>query len=397
MWKINKVDRRNIVRIILWLLAIIIIALTARKVPNGKESEVAQPLVASLTVTQTDVKSALWPKIVSATGSIEPCNEGIIGSKISGEILVIHVDVGDSVSKGQVLAEFNHEIIEADYAEAKANLTEAELNLKRGMALKGSGAISAQELDNLTKLAEVAKARMDAQEIALKNMNIIAPEDGVISSRSAATGLVARSGDELFRIIIQNKIQWEGELTDKQLSMVYAGQEVSLTLPGGTISKAKIRNIAPMLDSKTRMAKIYADIMDGSVALAGMYVHGDIYVGEHKVLMVPSKSVVLNDGRSYVFVLPPQFVENESTKDAVDTKSKRVGEQYLSVDKDASIKHKINFPYIVETKRREVKAGQVVGSQIEILEGLDSGETVVVRGAGFLSDGDVVRVVNQED
>lgn len=317
-------------------------------------SEVAP--AAALTVSETAVTEIPWRDIIKATGSITAWQEAIIGAEVSGQKLVaVMADVGDAVKAGQVLAKYNTEMLNAEYAELKANWVAAESNRKRALSLKGSGAMSAQAIENFINLAAVAKAQMDAKELQLKYAEVIAPDDGVISSRTATLGAVSNAGDELFRLIRQNRLEWRGELTAAQAIRVSPGQAVSLNLPNGNKVDGTIRQIAPSFSSETRLTTVFVDIKGNSNAQAGMYTEGQITLGEKISLTVPAKSVVIRDGRNYVFVL---------------------------LNRDTS----------VSVSQREVQVGQIHDNDAQILSGISKDDRIVFQGAGFLNDGDIVRI-----
>ena len=133
-----------------------------------------------------------------------------------------------------------------------------------------------------------------------------------------------------------------------------------VSLPDGTAAVARVRQTAPTLDVATRLGTVYADIAPGSAARAGMYARGRFALKESPAVVVPAASVVIRDGRSYVFGL--QAFEK-------------------AVDRDT-----------VRVVLRPVTVGRRQGSQVEIVQGLAAGGRVAVQGAGFLNDGDAVRI-----
>lgn len=316
------------------------------------------PASAALTVSETRVAEAQWPESIKATGPVAAWQEAIIGTEISGQRLVaVMVDVGDIVKKGQVLARFNSETLLAEYAELEANWVAAASNQKRALNLKASGAMSDQMIEDYVNRAAVAKAQMDAKALQLQYTEVVAPDDGVISARQATLGTVGTAGDELFRLIRQNRLEWRGELTATQAAQATCGQSVALALPDEGQAEGAIRQIAPSFSPETRMVTIFVDIKAGSGARAGMYAEGRITLRHQASLSVPARSVVIRDGRNYVF----------------------------SINDQATV------------SRHEVRVGQRRGGEAQILSGLSKGDRIVVLGAGFLNDGDMVRVSTGKD
>jgi RND family efflux transporter MFP subunit len=314
---------------------------------------------AALTVTAAPVTVASWPQTLEASGPIAAWQEAIIGSEISGQRLIdVNVNVGDRVKKGEVLARFNPDILRAQQAQSLATWRQAESDHTRAESLKGSGAISDQQIETYANQAATDLAQLNEKNLQLRYAAVVAPQDGVISSRTATLGAIASAGGELFRLIVDNRLEWRGALNAEQLAQAKEGQEVSLTLPDGTTAKAKIRQFSPALDSNTRLGIAYADIVSGSHARAGMYANGTIMMETQNALVVPAPAVVIRDGHPYVFVLA-----------------------------EAATEPKVSM--------RQVKTGRTRGDGIEILSGIKEGERVAVQGAGFLNEGDTVRIAEQ--
>jgi len=308
---------------------------------------------AALTVTVAAAARAEWPVTLEASGAIAPWQEAVIGTQVSGlRLMEIRVNVGDHVKRGQVLAVFDADLLRADEARLKASWQQAEANRQRALQLKGSGGISEQDVLQYVTQAEVAKAQLQTTQLQLRYAQITAPDDGAISARGATVGAVYSSGQELFRMIRQDRLEWRGELTAAQLAQIRTGQRVTLELPDGAAAMAKVRQLAPSLEGQTRLGIVYADIAPGSAARAGMYANGSVVLAQSPAVTVPAASVVIRDGRSYVL--------------------KMAGADKVALQ-------------AVTTGRRH-------GESVEIVSGLGAGDKVVAQGAGFLNDGDVVRV-----
>jgi len=345
--------RRTWIVLAVALLAAIILAIAIW--PEHASTEAVE--TPALTVTSASTAKVEWPDSLQTSGAIAPWQEAIVGAEISGQKLVeILVNVGDVVKKDQVLARHSTEMLQAERSELYAEWIQAEANRKRGVRLKQGGALSNQRIETYMAAAAIAKARLERKDLELRNATVVAPDDGLVSSRTATLGAVSNAGAELFRIILQNRLEWRGDLTAEQLARVAPGQTVELSLPGGSKTKAVVRQISPSLNSDSRMATAYADIEPGSAAHAGMYATGKIVISQTDAIIVPAVSVVIRDGRSYVFKLGAE-------------------------------------QGITNVSRQEVTTGRNRGNEIEIVSGLAPGERVAAWGAGFLNDGDTVLVV----
>ncbi len=329
-------------------------ALDQHQAQPPSSAQAATPAPA-LTVSTTGARRLVWPATLAASGAIAAWQEASVGTQIGGyQLIDVRVNVGDHVKKGQLLARFDPALLLADQVQLQANFDQAEANLKRAETLGSGGALSAQDLLQARTLAKTVAAQLAAKQLQLRYTEVLAPDDGTISSRTATLGAVTSVGQELFRLIRQNRLEWRGELTAQQLSLIQPGQEVMLTLPEGSIATARVRETAPTLDSQSRLGIVYADITPGSRARAGMYADGRVVLREAAALAVPAESVVVRDGRSYVATV--------TTLDGVP-----------------------------RVRMQAVTVGRRQGGDAEITQGITADEQVIVQGAGFLNDGDVVR------
>lgn len=350
----------------------------------GAKAEKAPPQSApALTVQLATATTTDWAETLEVSGPIVAWQEAIIGSEISGQRLTeLRVNVGDRVKKGEVLARYNTDTLQAEQAEQQAMWQQAESDRQRAVALQDKGALSRQQIENYINQARVAKARLDAKNLQLRYATVVAPEDGVISSRSATLGAIGTLGGELFRLIVNSRLEWRGELSAEQLPQVRTGQPVVLTLPDGSTVQATIRQLSPSLNAQSRMAIAYADIVPNSRAHAGMYASGTIAMQTRTALVVPAVSVVIRDGRTYVFAVDTTVAPGNAAAPKSDKPEKS----------DTS---KGGHDAVHKVAQQPVSTGLHQGSNVEIASGLKAGTRVVMQGAGFLNDGDSVRVVSE--
>jgi RND family efflux transporter MFP subunit len=337
----------------------------------AKAAATAKP---ALTVALTQPKSSMLTIKLSANGSVAAWQEASVGAEANGlRVAELHAQVGDSVKRGQLLASFAAESVQADVAlaraavaEAQANAAEAAANADRARAVQGSGAISAQQVNQyLTQeqtgkaRVESAKAQLDSQLLRLKNTQLMAPDSGVISARMATVGSVVGAGTEMFKLIRQGRLEWRGEVTSAELGRITPGTAVLVTAPSGAQMKGRVRMLAPTVDAATRNGLVYVDLQGAAPSVTasfkpGMYARGEFELGSSGALTVPQTAVVVRDGFSFVSRL------------GADNRVSQV----------------------------KVQTGRVVGDQIEILSGVKPGDKLVSSGGSFLSDGDLVKVVD---
>ena len=363
--------RRGMVLSISVLAVLAALTLTAAMVRADSSAPKTVGSKPVLTVRMIQPKSMEWAQTMTANGNILPWQESSIGTEMGGlRLTQLNAAIGDQVKKGQVLARYNDATIQAEVAQAKAALAETEAalgeaqqNANRVRQLGNTGAMSEQQkTEAFTKemmakaRVQSAKAQVASAQVRLSQTRIVAPDDGVISARSASLGAVSQPGQELFRLVRQGRLEWQAEVTAAESAKIQPGQAVSLGLPTGKTVVGTVRNIAPTVDLKTRNVLVFVDLKpEGDPLVAakpGMFAKGQIALGKSKALALPGSAILLRDGFANVFVLQ------------TDNKVKQV----------------------------RVKLGRQANGMMEV-EGLAPTTAVVASGAGFLADGDVVRVV----
>jgi HlyD family secretion protein len=335
---------------------------------NTKNAQKAAAIKPALTVTTTSPFLAEWPEKLSANGNIAAWQEALIGAEVNGlRLTEVKVNVGETVRQGQVLAVFSSVMVKADVAqslaalaEAEAMLAEAKANADRARHAEAPGAISAQQISEYLTAERTAVARLESaraqlanQQTRLQQTQLTAPDDGVISARTATVGAVVSVSQELFRLIRFNRLEWRAEVTAAELPRLQAGQNVMISAPGGIQAQGTVRMVAPTVDPQNRMALIYVDIPSDTGLKAGMFAHGDFELGRHTVLALPLSAIVQREGFSFVY---------------------RMGAEN-------------------KVSQTKVEIGRRLDNSIEILSGLEKDANVVATGAAFLADGDTVRIV----
>jgi HlyD family secretion protein len=337
---------------------------------RGAATRGAPPVVAAAAqaVTAKTLETVQVQRGVTANGTVHAWQEIVIGPEVGGYLVAaVNVDVGDRVRKGQALVQLSEDLLAAEVASKRANLEQAQATLenaaaayRRAQSLSGSGALSQSDMDKLRseELAararvEVSKAELQGADLRLRHTRVTASDDGIISARSVNVGQVAQVGSEMLRLLRKGRVEWRAEIPESRMREIAIGQNVKLTTADGAQLAGTVRAIAPTVESSTRAGLVYVDIPANRGARPGMFARGEILLGQAAASMVSLSSIVTQDGYTYVFV---------------------VSDQQLAA-------------------RRRVETGAVRGKQIEIVSGVQPGERVVDKGAGFLKDGDHVRVV----
>ena len=333
----------------------------------------AGPSRPALTVTATEVTRTALPIRLTANGSIAAWDEASIGTETTGLRLIdVRASIGDTVRRGEVLAVFASDTLVAERDQARAALAqseaqwaEAKTNAGRARSLQGTEALSASQLGEFLSNEKLAEARIDAAraqlalvEARLAQTRVLAPDSGIVSARGASVGLVPGPGQELFRLIRQGRLEWRAEVTADELVKIRPRATASLSISGGPTVSGRVRIAAPTVDPQTRNAIVYVDLpamntTEGAPLRPGMFARGQFELGDASTLVVPQAALAMREGFSYVFRIEPD---------------QRV-------------------------TQLKVQTGRVAGDRVEIVSGLKGGELIVGSGAGFLNDGDRVRMV----
>jgi len=347
------------------------IALTGCK---DEASPARQPASKSaLTVTAVAPELLSWPQKLAASGNVVAWQEAVISPEINNyRITEVLANVGDVVQRGDVLARIASDAVDSELAESRASVAEAAATLaearamnERAAQLREKGFYSAQAgiqtqtaADTALARLNAAKARMASAELRRSKSIVIAPDDGIISARNATVGSLTQSGQELFRLIRRGRLEWRAEVTAAELNRLQPGYPARLETPTGTVVRGGIRTVSPTVDPQTRNGLVYVDLQpDAGTALsAGMFTRGEFILDQQPALTLPQSAVLLNEGFAYVFRIEP------------------LGDGLAKVS------------------RVKVGTGRRAGDRIEVT-GLDASAQVVGNGAGFLADGDTVRVV----
>ena len=201
---------------------------------------------------------------------------------------------------------------------------------------------------------DAAKAQIESNQLRLAQTQIVAPDNGVISARTATVGSLAQTGQELFRLIRDQRLEWRAEVTSEDLYKLKEGMNARVFSPDPAqpAVSGKVRMIAPVIDPQTRYGLVYVDLPTTQAVRMGMFVKGEFDLGQKSALTIPQTALLLRDGFSYVFIVDQQ---------------NRVSQQKVSV-------------------------GRRVGDRVEILDLANSNVKLVSSGTGFLTDGDLVTV-----
>ncbi|MFB3852487.1 MAG: efflux RND transporter periplasmic adaptor subunit [Vicinamibacterales bacterium] len=310
-----------------------------------------------------------------------------VAPRTSGRLQSISVRIGDRVRRGQPIAqiedreireqvkqsEASYEVSKATIRQREADLRLAEANAERSRSLFQRNLIAKQALDDAEARLQAAQAqadlsraqfqqaaaRLEELRITLANTVIVSPVDGFVGRRGFDPGAWVGPNSPVASVVDIHLVRLVANLVEKDLRRVNAGDaaDVEVDAYPGEIFKGTIARVAPVLDPATRTAQMEVEIPNPDFRLKpGMYARITVTVSrKENALVVPLNALVL------------------------------VGEQ-----------QGVFLPENQVAKFRPLRIGLQDREQVEVVEGLSDGETVITTGSAALKDGDRILLPGQQ-
>lgn len=323
---------------------------------NNKKKNQAKTAVVAQGSGDVAVRTATIEKTTvdmnfSVNGNFQAAQQLTFSAENSGRITRIFVDEGSHVSKGQTLAILDAESLSADLEAAQATYQNALRDQERYTSSFATGGVTQQQLDQAKLNSRNALTRLKQARIKTGDANIRAPFSGIINKRFIEQGAYVAPGNQLFQLVDVSRLKLAVTVNESQVANLKVGDAVRIksnVFPDKNFT-GKITFIAPLADNSLNFpVEIQLANNTGGQLKAGMY--------GSAIFEFPSTAPALTVPRT-------AFVGSVSS----------------------------NRIYVLESgniaKERKVVAGRVIADQVEILEGLKEGETVVTSGQINLTDG----------
>ena len=303
-------------------------------------------------VNTVKAKFELLNSDYSSNGTFAPSQELSFPSEISGRIVRVLVDEGSYVKVGQTVA------IEVDLTQAQNNLQNAIIDNQRYENAFKSGGVTKQQLDHSRLQLKNARAAVNAQGIRVSDTNVRATISGIINKRLIEPGSVVAPGTPMFDIVNVSKLKLKVTVTESEVVNLRVGNSVKVlasVFPDQEFV-GRISFIAPKADESLNFP-IEIEVSNNSGLKAGMYgtavfsTKDDVNAGKNR-LVVPANAFVNGISSGQVFV-----VENNVAK------------------------------------LTKVVVGKTVGTNVEIVSGVNDGTEIVTSGQINLKNGTKVKVV----
>jgi membrane fusion protein, multidrug efflux system len=306
----------------------------------------------------------------SISGTLEPDREAVLRAQVAGSVLQTYADQGQAVSAGTVLARIDATGIQDAYLSARAGLVAARnaadvaaRDLARNETLLAAGAIAERDIDQSRRASiaahaalEDANSRLASAEKAYRSTTVTSPFSGIVSERPVSAGDVVQPGTALFTVVDPSSMRLEASVPAEQLASIRIGVPVNFTVSGypGRQFVGRITRINPTADPTTRQVRIYVSIPnEGRSLVGGLFANGRMSTATKLGLVVPQS--------------------------AVDVRG--------------------TIPSVMRVKQGKVEKVQVqigltdkTSETIEVLSGLQAGDTLLLGAAQGITPGTLIRI-----
>lgn len=298
---------------------------------------------------------------ITATSNLVAENEVQVLAEAEGRVEELHVEEGQPVTKGQLLAALARDDEQIAYEKAEVRLANAKSAFDRAQRLGNEGLVTEEDLDKTTMEHRVAQQELAEAEWKLNKTEIRAPFDGRITARNITLGQHVRLGDELFTVTDFDPLISRIYLPEKDIMGLEEGRSVRITLKSDDSVEfdGRIRQISPVVDTSTGTVKLTLEAIQPPLGVRpGGFVTIAIVRETHSdAILLPREAVIRELQSAHVFV-----VKDDQT-----------------------------------AERRDITLGMEEDDHLEVTSGLESGDVVVVAGQGGLKDGKTIKVIPDSD
>lgn len=339
-------------------LLIAVLLLAGCRGGGEKTNAAIAPEDEAIPVRITAVEQRVLERTLSFSGTMEPWKEAYLGAQMGGRIEKLYVDKGDRVKAGDLLVQMGDE----QRVQAEAQLVAVKKDWERLKELLEKGSIPQQSFDQIDARYKAAQA---AYDLVLESTRLRAPFAGVIAERLMNEGEVfvlfpsGRGAPAILRLMQVDRLKVRVHVAEPDLPSVRVEQEARIRTDAypERVFAGRLVHLDPFVDAATRTAAAEIEVPnDDGVLKPGMYAQVELRLGQAEVLLVPREALLHQSGTGIYYLFAVQE-----------------GRAY----------------------RREVVRGSDAGEWIEIRQGVDAGDSVVVAGQSRLVDGVLVQVAKE--
>jgi len=303
------------------------------------------------------------PGVIAATTEVQMAFQTL------GRMIERRVDVGDRVSRGDVLARLDPEDLagttrsaEAELAAAEVRLTTASNSAARARSLMDRDVASAAQLEQAEQALSAARSAVEQARSRVKGARdaerfavMTAPMSGVVTAVRATPGAVVAAGDPILTLSSEDAIEARIDLTEAELAGVAAGTEFLVWRGHETEDgvRGRVKRVSPVADPQTRTRRVHVSLPPGTGFRLGSLIRAGRVTAQAARLSVPAAAIL----------------------------SRREGPAVWTVDRQGDI---------AQVSLQPVVTGARLGDRIEVMDGLAPGAEVVIRGVNSLAEGQPV-------
>ena len=335
------------------VVAVIVLLLVFNRKKTIERTNLVRNFTEAVAVKLAAVNTTTYSTGFSSSGVLQAKRDLKFLSDASGRVVAIYATEGSHVTKGKVVIQLEDELLSADLKASETAYNALKKDYERFKSSNEMNGISDQQLDNIRTQLIAAESRYTVSKRRLTDASIKAPISGTIYKRYVETGSLVNPGAPLFDIIDDSELKVACYATEKQVLNLTQGEEVAVTgdiFPGETFT-GKISMVGDKADRSFNFPVEITLTNPNKALKAGMYVH-----------------VLFNGKKEQSGILIPRSAINGSVHEAK--------------------------AFVVENgtaKIRRIVCGNIQGEQIEVLEGLQPGDTIVVAGLINVFDGAKVK------
>ncbi len=310
-------------------------------------------------VTTMKIDSSALRSTVIANGSLRAADEIAVQPETSGRIIELNIQDGAFVEKGELLVKLDDAPLRAELAAIRADRDLAQRTLRRQEDLLSRNAVPQETFDAARSRLEILEAQIDLIEARIDRTEIRAPFSGRLGLRETSLGAFVGPGDILTTLQSEEVLHVDFTVPERYQERIPIETIIQLDLRGFTTPfTGTVFARAPRIDPDTRTLRLRAEVPnpDGRL-LPGSFARVTIPIEEFpEALMIPAISVLRDEATAYVFL----------------------------VDEDG------------RAKRRDISVGIRTRDEVQVLDGLRSGDHLIVRGGHSLSDGSPIRIIERD-
>ena len=297
---------------------------------------------------------------VQAVGSLKSVQGVMLRPETSGRISRLGFADGARVVKGQLLVQLDDTLQQAQIKQAEAQASIARTNLQRSRELQAQGFVSQSAVDQNAAALQVADAQVALAQAQAQRMRVLAPFNGTAGLRAVDVGDYVKDGADIVNIEDLSSLTVQFALPERYVDRLRAGQAVDLTvdaMPGRSF-KGRVQAVDSQVDANGRALQVLAQVANpGTLLRPGMFARSRVVFSvRESAVVVPEEALVPVGAKQFVF----KVVDGADGKKAA--------------------------------QRVEAKIGLRLLGKVEILAGIQAGDTVVTAGHGRLMRGDSVPV-----